>query len=96
MAATGIQTLTKVNLADNRNLIIVAVSIALGVIPSTVPGFYHQLPDQARLFLDSGITAASLAAILLNILFNLLSTGRERLSLTADVAAHAPKMGDVH
>ena len=96
VAAAGIQTLAKVNLADNRNLIIVAVSIALGVIPSTVPGFYNQLPDQARLFLDSGITAASIAAILLNILFNLLSTGRERLSSTAEVAAHAPQVGDIH
>ncbi len=96
VAAAGIQTLAKVNMADTRNLIIVAVSIALGVIPSTVPNFYAQLPDQARLFLDSGITAASLAAILLNILFNLLGTGRERLSSTAEVAAHAPQVGDLH
>ena len=96
VAAAGIQTLAKVNMADTRNLIIVAVSIALGVIPSTVPNFYAQLPDQARLFLDSGITAASLAAILLNILFNLLGTGRERLSSTAEVAAHAPQVGDIH
>ncbi|AZI44560.1 purine permease (plasmid) [Deinococcus psychrotolerans] len=96
VAAAGIQTLAKVNMADNRNLIIVAISIALGVIPSTVPNFYAQLPDQARLFLDSGITAASLSAILLNILFNLLSTGRERLSSTAEVAAHAPQVGDIH
>lgn len=96
VAAAGIQTLAKVNLSDTRNLIIVAVSVALGVIPTTVPNFYAQLPEQARLFLDSGITAASLSAILLNILFNLIGSGRGDPSATADAAAHAPQAGDIH
>jgi xanthine permease len=96
VAAAGIQTLSRVNMADTRNLTIVAVSIALGVIPSTVPTLYEKLPDWAGLFLESGITAAAIAAILLNILFNIVGSGRAQLSSTADTAAHAPQVGDLH
>lgn len=96
VAAAGIQTLTRVNMADTRNLTIVAVAVALGVIPATVPTLYEKLPSWAGLFLESGITAAALAAILLNILFNIFSTGAERRSYTADVTEHAPELGDIH
>lgn len=96
VAGAGIQTLTRVNLADTRNLTIVAVSVALGVIPATVPTLYQHLPQWASLFLESGITAAALSAILLNILFNIVSTRTERLSYTADATAHVPEVGDIH
>lgn len=96
VAAAGVQTLSKVDMADTRNLIIVAVSIALGIIPSTVPSLYGHLPQTAQLFLNSGITAAALAAVLLNILFNLIGSGRARLSPTATTAAHVPGPGDLH
>ena len=95
VAAAGIQTLTRVDMADTRNLTIVALSIALGVIPATVPTLYAQLPSWASLFLGSGITAAALAAILLNMLFNILGRGAER-SYTADATEHAPSPGDLH
>lgn len=96
VAAAGIQTLARVNMADTRNLTIVAVSIALGVIPSTVPTLYEKLPNWAGLFLESGITAGSIAAILLNILFHIVGNDRAQLSSTADTAAHAPEVGDLH
>ncbi|BDP44409.1 xanthine permease (plasmid) [Deinococcus aetherius] len=96
VAAAGIQTLSRVNMVDTRNLTIVAVSIAMGVIPSTVPTLYEKLPDWAGLFLESGITAGALSAILLNILFNIVGHPRAQLSSTADAAAHAPELGDLH
>lgn len=72
VAAAGIHTLAKVDLTDNRNLIIVAVSIAFGVIPAAFPKFYDQFPSGVQMFFGSGITAASLSAILLNVVFNIL------------------------
>ncbi len=96
VAAAGIQTLAKVNMADNRNLTIVAVSIALGLVPTTAPTLYAHLSSQAQLFLNSGITAASLSAIILNILFNMIGHDRAHPSSVADVAEHAPEQGDVH
>ncbi|GGO36749.1 nucleobase:cation symporter-2 family protein [Deinococcus humi] len=96
VAAAGVQTLSKVNMNDTRNLIIVAVSVALGVIPSTVPTLYEKLPEQAQLFLDSGITSAALAAIILNILFNIVGNNTPHPSSLATSASHAPEPGDVH
>ncbi|AHY46586.1 pbuX: xanthine permease [Rubrobacter radiotolerans] len=72
VAAAGIQTLSKVDLTDNRNLIIVAVAVALGVIPAALPEFYDGFPEAVRIVFESGITAAAVAAILLNIVFNVL------------------------
>ena len=86
VAAAGIQTLSKVDLADNRNLIIVAV--AVGVIPAAIPEFYDKFPEAVRIVFESGITAASVAAIVLNIFFNLLGRRRDMGDLveyTADV-----------
>ncbi len=96
VAAAGVQTLSKVNMNDTRNLIIVAVSVALGVIPSTVPTLYEKLPEQAQLFLDSGITSAALAAIILNILFNIVGNNTPHPSSLAVSSGHAPEPGDVH
>lgn len=96
VAAAGIQTLAKVNMGDTRNLIIVALSLALGVIPSTVPTLYHNLPEAMRLILDSGITSAAIAAILLNILFNIVGNNRAHPSSLAPTTSNAPEAGDLH
>lgn len=81
VAAAGIQTLSRVDLTDNRNLIIVAVAIAVGVIPAALPEFYDGFPEGVRIVFESGITAASVAAILLNILFNLVGRRPETYDL---------------
>ena len=88
VAAVGIQTLSRVDFSDNRNLIIVAVSIAVGVIPSALPEFYDKFPEGLRIVFESGITAAAIAAILLNIFFNILGR-RENVAETAAATAEA-------
>ncbi|MGH3146863.1 MAG: solute carrier family 23 protein, partial [Rubrobacter sp.] len=90
VAAAGIQTLSRVDLTDNGNLVVVAVSVALGVIPSAVPEFYDRFPEGIRIVFDSGITAATVAAILLNLFFNILGPGRIERSATAQAADHVP------
>lgn len=90
VAAAGIQTLSKVELTDNRNLIIVAVAVAFGVIPSTVPEFYAGFPEGVRIIFESGITSAAIAAILLNIAFNILGGERET-NATSDATSHTPE-----
>ena len=57
--------------------VIVAVSIAFGVIPAAVPEFYDEFPQAVRMIFESGITAASVAAILLNVVFK-RDRGQER------------------
>ncbi len=74
VAASGVQTLTKANLVKDNNVMIVAVSLAVGLIPIAAPDFYHAFPDRARIVLDSGISTGCVVAVLLNLLFH--HTGR--------------------
>ncbi|CAN5469933.1 nucleobase:cation symporter-2 family protein [soil metagenome] len=91
VAAAGIQTLSRVDLTDNRNLIIVAVSVAFGVIPAMVPEFYAGFPESVRIVFESGITAASVAAILLNIVFNILGRSEPQATHSGDAISHVPR-----
>ena len=75
VAASGIRTLAKVDYKDNMNLVIVATSIAFGMIPIVMPAFYDQFPGWVRTLLHSGISAACLVSVSLNILFNCLKRG---------------------
>ncbi len=78
VAASGIRTLSKVDYDGNLNLILVATAIAFGVLPIASPEFYEEFPTWFVLIFDSGITAASIVAVLLNFLFNEISLGRKK------------------
>jgi xanthine permease len=85
VAATGIRTLSRVDFERNANVIIVAVTLALGMIPVASPDFYSGFPPGVQIVLNSGITAGSIAAIVLNVAFNVLGGAEERPDPT-DVA----------
>lgn len=75
VAASGIRTLAKVDYSNSMNLVIVAASISFGMIPIAKPDFYDQFPTWFGTIFHSGISSASLMAILLNILFNHIKAG---------------------
>lgn len=68
--ASGIKTLSKIKFDNNHNLMVVAVSVAVGLIPLAVPNIYQKFPAELQVILNSGITAGSIVAILLNALLN--------------------------
>lgn len=70
VTASGIKTLSKVKFENNHNLMVVAVSVAVGLIPLAVPGIYQKFPAHLQVIMNSGITAGSVVAILLNALLN--------------------------
>ncbi|MBR8742454.1 nucleobase:cation symporter-2 family protein [Nocardiopsis sp. MG754419] len=72
VAASGIKTLTKVDFTDNLNLILVAASIGVAIIPLAYPTFYMFLPESVELVAHSGIIGAALVSILLNLCFNVI------------------------
>ncbi|MFD4601521.1 nucleobase:cation symporter-2 family protein [Streptomyces sp. NPDC058464] len=76
VAASGIRTLVGAGLDKDENILVVAVSLAVGIVPITAPDFYHAFPQTARIVLDSGISTGCVAAVLLNLVFNHL--GRRR------------------
>ena len=75
VAASGIRTLAKVEYRDNMNLIIVAASLAFGMIPIVAPTFYDRFPTWFATIFHSGISSAAVMAVLLNLLFNHFKTG---------------------
>ena len=71
VAATGIRILAAVEFQTNRNnLFIVAVSIAIGMIPLVAPNFKQWMAHAIHPLIDSGILLASMSAVLLNAFFN--------------------------
>ncbi|MFG3094439.1 nucleobase:cation symporter-2 family protein [Streptomyces sp. NPDC048202] len=76
VAASGLRTLAAVDFRDNHNLTVVAVSVAVGMLPVGVPTVYAKFPDWFQTVMNSGISAGCLTAIALNLLFNHLP-GRE-------------------
>lgn len=69
IAIQGIKMLKQVDFDDNRNSIIVAISIGLGLGVTVYPQIFQSLPETIQLFLGNGIVVASLSATLLNVLF---------------------------
>ncbi|MET9072326.1 nucleobase:cation symporter-2 family protein [Streptomyces sp. NPDC004232] len=70
VAASGLRTLARVDFRGNDNLTVVAVSVAIGMLPVGVPTVYDGFPDWFRTVMNSGISAGCLSAIVLNLLFN--------------------------
>ncbi|WP_247665968.1 nucleobase:cation symporter-2 family protein [Nocardiopsis sp. B62] len=76
VAAAGIQTLGRVDYEDNQNMVIVAVSLGFGVLSIVSPDFFATFPDWATMILHSGIVTATASALVLNVVFNVLGSGR--------------------
>ncbi|MGI5951555.1 MAG: solute carrier family 23 protein [Brooklawnia sp.] len=70
VAVVGIQTLSKVDLHDNRNSVIVSTSIGLAMLVTLQPGVVDAVPGWAKMILGSGVTLGALTAIVLNLLFS--------------------------
>jgi NCS2 family nucleobase:cation symporter-2 len=75
VAASGLRTLAQVDFKGNHNLTVVAVSVAVGMLPVGVPDIYHQFPNWFQTVMDSGISAGCVTAIVLNLLFNHVGRG---------------------
>ncbi|GLZ35237.1 xanthine/uracil permease [Lentzea sp. NBRC 105346] len=76
VTAIGINILRAVDFDDTGNLLIVAVSIGVGMLPVVAPKIYHTFPAWAQVIGGSAITSAALVSFLLNVLFN--HTARRR------------------
>lgn len=67
VAAAGVQSLSRVTF-DNRNMIIVASALGIGLGVSFVPATVAQLPGILSGLFSSGISAGTIVALLLNII----------------------------
>lgn len=65
IAAAGIKTLSRVKI-NNRNLLIIATSIGLGLGVTFRPEFIGQLPEGLKMIFSSGISTGTIVALILN------------------------------
>jgi xanthine permease len=70
VAAVGIGILGRVDFENTGNLLIIAVTIGVGLLPVVAPKIYHSFPTWAQVIGGSAITSAALTAFVLNLLFN--------------------------
>jgi uric acid transporter len=89
VAVVGIQTLTRVDFQDHRNVVIVGSSVGLALLVTAQPDVATAVPDWAQIVFGSGITLGSLTAIVLNVVFRHLGRGR------GPAVAGAPGAGTV-
>lgn len=65
VAAAGIRTLSNIKLTE-RNLLIIAISMGLGLGVTFRPNVIHNLPEAIRMIFSSGISTGTIAALILN------------------------------
>jgi OHCU decarboxylase len=70
VAVIGIQTLRRVDFHDERNVIILAVSLGFAMTPTVYPSIVAHFPQSVQTIISSGITLGSISAIVLNLVFN--------------------------
>lgn len=76
VAVVGIQTLGKVDMRDNRNAVIVSTSMGLALLVTFKPDLAAAMPSWLAILFGSGVTLGSITAIVLNIVFFHLGSGR--------------------
>jgi xanthine permease len=77
VAVQGMKMLSKVNYNNDKNLLIIAVSIAFGLGFNIMPTLFSHLPETVQMFTGNGIVMSSITAIILNLLFNGLKEDEE-------------------
>ena len=70
VAVQGMKMLLRVDLNNDKNLLIIAVSIGLGLGFAIKPELFQFMPETVKMFASNGIVVSSLVAIILNLLLN--------------------------
>ena len=85
VAASGVRTLSTVKF-NNRNILVVAISLGVAMIPVVRDSFYNDFPNWFQTIFHSGISAGAITAILLNLLLN---SDKQRAKIEHQVHAAA-------
>ncbi len=77
IACTGLKILGRVDMDDNRNLVIVAVSLGMAMLVVCNPTFFSAFSENVQIVLNSAITLGGVSALGLNLIFNIWGSGKE-------------------
>jgi NCS2 family nucleobase:cation symporter-2 len=93
VAATGIKILAGVDYSRQKaSPYVIAISVGFGMIPLVADKFFQYMPKALSPLLHSGILLASIAAVILNLYFNGL-TSRDDAARGAAAGAHQAEAG---
>lgn len=70
VAVQGMRMLSKTDFTNDKNLLIIAVALGFGLGFNVNPQLFGKMPETLQMFTGNGIVMSSLAAILLNLIFN--------------------------
>jgi xanthine permease len=70
VAVSGVKMLSQADLNNNKNMLIAASAIAVGLGTAVVPGLFAKMPELFRILFESGIVSGSFTAVILNIILN--------------------------
>jgi uric acid transporter len=70
VTAVGIRTLHRVRFEGTNNLIVVATSLAVGMVPVVAPTIYKNFPTEFQVLFGSSITSTVVVVFALNLFFN--------------------------
>jgi NCS2 family nucleobase:cation symporter-2 len=101
VTAIGIRTLHKVEFEGNHNLLIIAVSLSIGLIPAVAPTFYEKFPANFQVIFGSSITSTVIVVFFLNLFFNHLTNfppkrGALKTALDRGAVTGEPKPAAAH
>lgn len=68
--SAGIQELKNTDFTNEKNILIISVSVAVGIVPMAFPAIFHTLPPSLKLIFDSGIFLGGFTAVVLNAMLN--------------------------
>ena len=70
VAVQGMRMLAKTDFTNDKNLLIIAVALGFGLGFNVMPQLFGKMPETLQMFTGNGIVMSSLAAIVLNLVFN--------------------------
>nr|BFE48743.1 hypothetical protein GCM10017745_21700 [Saccharothrix mutabilis subsp. capreolus] len=76
VAVSGIKTLAADGLETPGKVLTVAIALGVGLVPIVAPDFYHGFPGLVQTVMDSGISAGTITAVVLNLLVGRRASGR--------------------
>jgi xanthine permease len=87
VAASGVRTLSRVRF-NNANVLVVAISLGIGLLPTVSPDLYTRFPTWFQIIFNSGISAGAITAIVLNLVFNSRGMQRSHGADEGEFSAH--------
>lgn len=70
VAIQGMKMLKNVNFDNEKNLLVIAISTAMGLGVTFYPNFFSAMPQTLRLIFSNGIVMTIISAIILNVVLN--------------------------